>query len=189
MSRIRFVFPAFHGFYVAPEIICKNENINESSSDFCHLSFNQIKTLFSTVQNSTDFDSVSIVVQKSFNHSGCSPEIKHVGFTLDLRELCCDQIYIIKDGKVSRVTNLNPGYVQVHYWEQEDDENDLVRFDCDPCITENQVLKTIRDAQQAMPISEDEDRISWMDRILTQAAAELHAGFSYVHVAGCICVN
>ena len=66
---------------------------------------------------------------------------------------------------------------------------DTVQFDCPPGVTQEEVLRAVRDAQREIPIGDDEDRVSWMDDVLTRASLALRATWEYVTIAGSIEVD
>ena len=63
---------------------------------------------------------------------------------------------------------------------------DTVEFDCPPGVTEDQVKQNLRSAMKEKKRSEDEDRLTYMEDVLTLAALRLHATWNYLPVIECL---
>lgn len=188
MTRRRIIFRPVSGvgFLITPEINGDSEElIRFGSADACDLNWPEMKAMFMGVQNPHDFETASNAVQRSF-HSACADEILSVQYHLSLDDLRCDELYEIDHGDVKRVYGTNLIYVQIHYFEQESAIQDTAEFDCPPGIAEAEVMQAIQAAKAEMPIAGDEDRLTYMDDVLSRAAVALNASWAYVSIAGVV---
>lgn len=189
MTRRRIIFRPSGGigFWITPEINGDHDEfLRISSSDACDLTWTEMKNLFCGVQSYDDFRQACDTLQRCFHSSIASIEPEPPLHLLSLDDICCDELYEIGHGEVRRLYKTNPVYVQIYYQEQESSIVDTAFFDCPPGITHEEVLHAIHTAQKEMPIKEDEDRLSWMDDILTRASLVLHATWEYIPIAGVI---
>ena len=173
MTRRRILFRTESGigFWITPEI----NGDSEEMSFFCSADCSDQK----------DFSLTSDAVQRSF-HSAIKNEVHPIQYKLSLDDIHCDELYEVRHGEVTRIYGSNLIYVQVYYREQESSIVDTVQFDCPPGLTQKEVLQAIQTAKKEQPISEDEDRLSYMDDVLTRAALSLHAAWAYIPIAGVI---
>lgn len=192
MTRRRIIFRPSGGigFWITPEINGDHDEfLRMGSADTCDLTWPEMKSLFCGVQSYEDFKTACDAMQRCFHSSISAAKPEPPLHLLSLDGICCDELYEIDHNEVRRMYDANPVYVQVYYREQESSIVDTARFDCPPGMTQEEVLQVIRNAQKDMPIHEDEDRVSWMDDILTRASLAVHATWEYVSIAGTIEVN
>ena len=188
MTRRRILFRTESGigFWITPEINGDSEEMSFfCSADCSDLKWTEMKAMFMGVQNQKDFSLTSDAVQRSF-HSAIKNEVHPIQYKLSLDDIHCDELYEVRHGEVTRIYGSNLIYVQVYYREQESSIVDTVQFDCPPGLTQKEVLQAIQTAKKEQPISEDEDRLSYMDDVLTRAALSLHAAWAYIPIAGVI---
>lgn len=189
MTRRRIIFRPSGGigFWITPEINGDSEEFQRTgSSDTCDLTWTEMKNLFCGVQNCDDFRQACYTLQRCFCSSIAAIEPEPPLHLLSLDGICCDELYEIGSNEVKRVYETNPIYAQVYFREQESSIVDTVQFDCPPGVSQEEVLQAINSARIEMPIREDEDRISWMDDVLTRASLTLHATWAYIPIAGVI---
>lgn len=192
MTRRRIIFrpDGEIGFFISPEINGDRDEFQKmGSADACDLAWHEIKNLFCGVQVYDDFKQACDVMQRCFHSSVAPAEPEPPVYLLSLNGVCCNELYEINHGEVKRICETNPVYVQVYYCEQDSALVDTARFDCPPGVTQEAVLRAIHTAQNEMPIGEDEDRLSWMDDILTRASLALHSTWAYVPIAGVVEVD
>ena len=192
MTRRRIMFRPNGGigFWITPEINgdC-DEFIRIGSADTCDLTWAEMKNLFSGVQSYDDFRQASDALQRCFHSCVAASATEPPVYKLSLDGISCDELYEVDQGQVRRVYETNLVYVQIYYREQESSIVDTVQFDCAPGISQEEVLQAINAARIAMPIREDEDRISWMEDVLTRASLPLHATWQYIPIAGVVEVS
>ena len=189
MTRRRIMFKPSGGigFWLTPEINGDRDEFQRiGSADSCDLTWPELKNLFCGVQSYDDFRRACDALQRSFHSSVGSADIEPPLHKISLDGVCCDELYEIEFGEVRRMYETNLIYVQVYYREQESSIVDTVQFDCPPGVSQEEVLQEIKAAQIKMPVRDDEDRISWMDDILTCASLALHATWEYILIAGVI---
>lgn len=192
MTRRRIIFKPTGGigFWTTPEINGDHDEFQRmGSADTCDLAWPEMKSLFCGVQSYDDFKQACDAMQRCFHSSITAAEPELPLHLLSLDGICCDELYEIGHGEVRRMYETNLIYVQVYYREQESRIVDTARFDCPPGMTQQEVLQAIRAAQIEMPIRADEDRLSWMDDILTRASMTLRSTWEYVPIAGVIEVD
>ena len=192
MTRRRIIFRTGGGigFWITPEINGDSDELKRiGAADTCDLTWLEIKNLFRGVQSWRDFQEASDAAQRSFHSSIAAVPPEPPRHMLSLDGICCDELYEACHGEVRRVYGSNPIHVQIHYREQESPIVDTAQFDCPPGVTQEEVLRAVRDAQREMPIGDDEDRVSWMDDVLTRASLALSATWEYVTIAGSIEVD
>ena len=187
MTRRRIIFRPSGGigFWITPEINGDHDEFQHiGSSDTCDLTWVEMKNLFCGVQSYDDFKQACDAMQRCFHSSIAATEPDPPLHLLSLDDISCDELYEIGHGEVKRLYETNPVYVQIYYREQESSIVDTACFDCPPGMAQEDVLHAIHAAQKEMPIKEDEDRLSWMDDILTRASQALHSTWEYVPIAG-----
>lgn len=189
MTRRRIIFRPSRGigFWITPEINGDREEFQQiDSADTCDLTWTEIKNLFCGVQNYDDFRQACDALQRCFHSSIAVAEPEQPSHLLALDDIICDELYEIGHSEVRRLYGVNPVYVQIYYREQESAIVDTACFDCPPGMTQEEVLHAIHTAQKEMPIKEDEDRLSWMDDVLTCTSLAIHSTWEYVPIAGVI---
>lgn len=188
MTRRRFMFSAGTiGFFLSPELLGDKFELEEAhSSDACDLTWPELKALFMGVQNQEGFEVACAVAQLTYHPACGSVSPQPPAFHLSLKDVSCDELYIIRHGEVERVYGVNPQHVQIYYREQESSIIDTVAFDCPPGVTEAAVKQAIRNAMQEIHRTEDDDRLSYMDDVLTNAAQKLHATWAYLPIIECL---
>ena len=189
MTRRRIIFKPTGGigFWTTPEINGDHDEFQRmGSADTCDLAWPEMKSLFCGVQSYDDFKQACDAMQRCFRSSITAAELEPPLHLLSLDGICCDELYEISNNVVRRVYETNLVYVQVYYREQESSIVDTVQFDCPPGVSQEEVLQAINSARIEMPIREDEDRISWMDDVLTRSSLTLHATWAYIPIAGVI---
>ena len=175
------------GFWITPEINGdRDEFLRIGSADVCDLTWDEMKNLFCGIQCYEDFERAAYAMQRCYHSSISQSPAIPPRYILSLDDVCCDELYEAAQGQVKRIYGTNLIHVQIYYREQESSDLDTVQFDCPPGKTQAEVLDAIRSAQREMPIGEDEDRISWMDDVLSRAALSLHSTWEYVPIAGVI---
>ena len=192
MTRRRIMFRPRGGigFWITPEINGdRDEFMRIGSADSCDLTWGEMKNLFRGVQSYNDFKLACDALNRCFHSSVAETEPVPPLHRLSLDGVCCDELYEIDHGEVVRVFETNLIYVQIYYREQESNVVDTAKFDCPPGITQEKVLQAIRRAQKEMPLGMDEDRVSWMDDVLTRAAQALYAIWEYAPIAGVVEVD
>ena len=192
MTRRRIMFKPHGGigFWITPEINGDCDEFNRiGSADSCDLTWTEMKNLFSGVQSYDDFRQSSEALQRCFHSCVAASAPESLAHMLSLDGISCDELYEVDQGEVRRVHETNLIYVQVYYREQESSIVDTVQFDCLPGISQREVLQAINASRNEMPIREDEDRISWMEDVLTRASLTLHATWEYIPIAGVVEVS
>lgn len=192
MTRRRIIFRLSGGIglWITPEINGDSDELERiGSADTCDLTWPEMKNMFRGVQSWRDFRDACEAVQRSFHSSIAAAPPEPPIHMLSLEGICCDELYEVVYGEVRRIYGTNPIYVQIHYREQESPIVDTAQFDCPPGVTQQEVLQAVRDAQRDMPIGDDEDRVSWMDDVLTRASLALCATWEYVTIAGSVEVD
>lgn len=189
MTRRRIIFRPSGGIglWITPEINGDHDEfLRMGSADTCDLTWAEMKSLFCGVQTYDDFKTACDAMQRCFHSSIAAAEPEPPLHLLTLDDIRCDELYEIGHSEVKRMYDVNPVYVQIYYREQESSTVDTACFDCPPGVTQEEVLHAIHTAQKEMPIKEDEDRLSWMDDILSQASLALCSTWEYVPIAGVI---
>lgn len=191
MTRRRIMYsPNGIGFWLSPELRGDKDELEANhSSDACDLTWLELKALFMGVQNLEAFEVACTVAQLTFHPACGSTCPQPPTFHLTLEDTSCDELYIIRHGVVERVYGTNLHHVQIYYPEQDSRTVDTVTFDCPPGVTEADIKQAIRDTMQHMPCDEDDDRISYMDDVLTCASQKLHATWTYLSIDECIEVD
>ncbi len=189
MTTRRIIFPAPSevGFWLSPPLVGDKTELLEAGSPYaCDLDWPEIQAMFQGVQNIVGFEVACAVAQLTFMQAEGERCSEPPVFHLSLVDLRCDELYRIEHGEVKRMYGVNPLRIQVYYREQESKTVDTVEFDCPPGITEQEVEQAIEDAMREMPMSEDEDRLSRMEDVLTCAACKLHAAWAYLPIVKCL---
>lgn len=179
--------PSGVGFWLSPVLTGdRQELLNDRSSDTCDLSWPELKAMFMGVNTMEGFEVACMVAQLTYHPaSGClTPDPP--SFHLSIDDIVCDELYLIRNGEVERIHNINPLRIQVYYPEQESKVVDTVEFDCPPGVTENVVKQAIRNAMKETKRREDEDRLVYMEDVLTRAAVCLHATWNYLPIIECL---
>lgn len=188
MTRRRFMFSQDNiGFCLSPELLGDKTELEDANSpDACDLTWPELKALFMGVQNQEGFEVACAVAQLTYHPACGSVSPQPPTFHLSLEGVSCDELYIIRHGEVERVHDVNPLYVQIYYREQESSIVDTVAFDCPPGVTEADVKQAIRKAMREIHRTEDDDRLSYMDDVLTNASLKLHATWTYLPIIECL---
>lgn len=187
MTRRRIMMPCGIGFWITPEINGDHDELMTfGSSDSCDLTWSEIRALFMGAQDKAAFEQASVMAQRCFHSSIGATEPMPLTYHLSLDGLRCDELYRVQNGELQRIYNVNCLYVQIHYSGQESSIVDTAEFDCPPGVTKGELLDAIRAARKELPYQEDEDRLDYMDDVLTRAAIELHATWHYISISTCL---
>lgn len=189
MTTRRIIFPAPSeiGFWLSPPLVGDKSELPEAgASCSCDLDWLELKAIFQGVHTIQAFEVACAVAQLAFTPTEGERRSQPPVFHLSLEDLRCDELYRIEHGEVKRMYGVNPLRIQVYYREQENKTVDTVEFDCPPGMTAQELEQAIAAAMQEMPVSEDEDRLSRMEEVLTCAAMTLHATWAYLPIAKCL---
>lgn len=152
----------------------------------CDLDWPELKTIFHGVRDIVGFEVACAVAQLAFVPSEGERSSQPPVFHLALDDLRCNELYRIEYGEVKRMYGVNPLRIQVYYREQDNKTVDTVEFDCPPGMTAQELEQAIAAFMKEMPMTEDEDRLSHMEDVLTCAACKLHATWAYLPIAKCV---
>lgn len=179
--------PGSVGFWLSPVLAGdQQELLDDGSSDSCDLSWPELKAMFMGVNTMEGFEVACLVAQLTFHPASGCLSLASPSFHLSMDNVACDELYLISNGEVKRLYGINPLRVQLSYPEQESKVVDTVEFDCPPGVTEDQVKQTLHSAMKEKKRSEDEDRLTYMEDVLTLAALRLHATWSYLPIIECL---
>ncbi len=188
MTRRRIAMAAqAGGYWVTPEFHGDREELLRfDSRDSCDLDWPEIAAMFYGVQALPDLAAASQVAQACYHSSIGKIEILSPQYVLNLNDLTCDELFIIQNGMLAPAKRQHALYYQVYYQEQESGMVDTVQFLCPTNVCESELLAAVNQANAAIPIDEDENRLERMDAVLAQAAKQLGAKWQYLRIAGII---
>ena len=188
MTRRQILFvPEGLGFWLSPVLAGdKLELITSGSEDSCDLTWPELKAMFMGVNTKEGFEVACMVAQLTFHLSGACAESMPPTFHLSMDGIDCDELYVIRHGEVEQLHGINPLRIQIYYPEQENKVVDTVEFDCPPGVTAEQVKQVVQDAMEEVQRSEEEDRLTYMEAVLTVAALKLHATWMYIPIVECM---
>ena len=179
--------PGSVGFWLSPVLAGdQQELLDDGSSGSCDLSWLELKAMFMGVNTMEGFEVACLVAQLTFHPASGCLSLASPSFHLSMDNVACDELYLISNGEVKRLYGINPLRVQLSYPEQESNVVDTVEFDCPPGVTEDQVKQTLHSAMKEKKRCEDEDRLTYMEDVLTLAALRLHATWSYLPIIECL---
>ena len=179
--------PGGVGFWLSPVLTGdRQELLDGGSSVSCDLSWPELKAMFMGVNTMEGFEVACVVAQLTYHPNGGYHTPASPSFHFSMDNVACDELYLISNGEVKRLYGINPLRVQLYYPEQESKVVDTVEFDCPPGVTEDQVKQNLRSAMKEKKRSEDEDRLTYMEDVLTLAALRLHATWNYLPVIECL---
>lgn len=179
--------PGSVGFWLSPVLAGdQQELLDDGSSGSCDLSWLELKAMFMGVNAMEGFEVACLVAQLTYHPASGCLSLASPSFHLSMDNVACDELYLISNGEVKRLYGINPLRVQLSYPEQESNVVDTVEFDCPPGVTEDQVKQTLHSAMKEKKRCEDEDRLTYMEDVLTLAALRLHATWSYLPIIECL---
>lgn len=179
--------PGSVGFWLSPVLAGdQQELLDDGSSGSCDLSWLELKAMFMGVNTMEGFEVACLVAQLTYHPASGCLSLASPSFHLSMDNVACDELYLISNGEVKRLYGINPLRVQLSYPEQESNVVDTVEFDCPPGVTEDQVKQTLHSAMKEKKRCEDEDRLTYMEDVLTLAALRLHATWSYLPIIECL---
>ena len=179
--------PGSVGFWLSPVLAGdQQELLDDGSSGSCDLSWLELKAMFMGVNTMEGFEVACLVAQLTYHPASGCLSLASPSFHLSMDNVACDELYLISNGEVKRLYGINPLRVQLSYPEQESNVVDTVEFDCPPGVTEDQVKQTLHSAMKEKKRCEDEDRLTYMEDVLTLASLRLHATWNYLPVIECL---